>query len=246
MSTSAAKEQVLKLLEEEGFLTVKRLSERLYISQSSIRRYLTDLQNAGLVHRTHGGVTLAEAVSHLPSLNNRMTQNTVAKRKVAKKAASLLEDGMIVMLDGSSTASFLLPYLAKKRDLVLYTSNLETALGGIAMGIETHCIGGRSVNHSAALAGEAAYKAVCDLCPDLLFFSSQCIDRDGVVTDSNVEENHLRQLMLRNCKKSVFLCDSQKFATRAAYRLASLSDFTFAAFDLDDVLFPCGNCSLLP
>ena len=233
MSTHERKKQIINLLEENRFLTVKKLSQLTFISESSIRRDLCDLQKQGAVQRTHGGAVLAETVERLPSLSNRMTKNTVGKRKIAKRAASLLCDHQIVMLDGSSTASFLVPYLARHKDITLFTNNMSTALHAIELGIDTHCIGGHSVNLSAALSGEQAFQAVMRLHPDILFFSSQCLDESGEITDSNHEENYLRVLMLEAAKKTVFLCDNEKFGTSALYQLTTLDRVDCAIFDED-------------
>lgn len=216
------KNQILELLEAESFLTVKGLSQKMFASESSIRRDLTALQNQGLVRRTHGGVVLSDSVERVPSLNSRMRKNIAGKRKIAQKAATLLEDGQTVMLDGSSTAGFLVPYVAKHKGMTLFTNNMETALKAIEFGIVTHCIGGRAVNCSAVLAGEEAYHAVTRLHPDILFFSSQCLNADGVISDSNKEENYLRMLMLEAAETGVFLCDSEKFDTVGLYRLTTV------------------------
>ena len=233
MSVQERKQQILNLLEQNGFLTVKKLSQTTFISESSIRRDLCDLQKQGKIHRTHGGAVLSETVERLPSLSNRMTKNITGKRKIAKKAASFLRDGLIVMLDGSSTASFLVPYLAKHKDITLFTNNMTTAMHAIELGIDTHCIGGHSVNRSAALSGEAAYKAVAGLHPDILFFSSQCLNQQGTITDLNAEENHLRHLMLKAAKQSIFLCDSEKFDSTALYTLTTLDQVDHTIFDED-------------
>ena len=214
-------------------MTVKALSQTVFISESSIRRDLTELQSQGLVRRTHGGVSSAEAVDRVLSLTSRMTKNIVGKRKIAQKASSLLADGQIVMLDGSSTASFLIPYIAEHRDITLFTNNMLTALNAIECGITTHCIGGRSVNASPVLSGEAAYRTVSALHPDLLFFSSQCLDANGVISDYTAEENYLRTLMLQNAKQSVFLCDSEKFDAFALYTLTNLKNVDYVVFDAE-------------
>ena len=164
-------------------------------------------------------------------LSSRMSKNIIGKRKIAKKAASLLCDGQAVMLDGSSTAGFLVPHIAKHKDMVLFTNNMITAINAINYGITTHCIGGCSVKNSAVLSGAQAYKAVMEIHPDILFFSSQSIDKNGIISDSTLEENHLRTLMIANAKQSVFLCDSEKFNQKSLYTLASLNYIESAVFD---------------
>lgn len=233
MSISERQHTILELLKKEAYMTVKALSQATFISESSIRRDLSELQSQGLVRRSHGGVSSAESVDRVLSLHSRMSKNTVGKRKIAKKASSLIADGQIIMLDGSTTAGFLIPYIAEHREITLFTNNMLTALHAIEHGIQTHCIGGRSVNGSPVLSGEEAYRSVSALHPDLLFFSSQCVNTNGVISDYTAEENYLRTLMLQNARQSVFLCDSEKFDSFAFYTLTTVKDVDYVVFDTE-------------
>ena len=231
MSISERQQTILSLLNSNHFITVEELAKLTYASPSSIRRDLTYLQNNGLVQRTHGGVTLPEPTLGVASFQKRQTKNVAEKRIIAKKASSLLKDGQSIMLDGSSTASFLLPYIAKHSSITLFTNNISTALKAIELGINTHCIGGHSVNGSAVLSGTESYKFVTSLQTDILFFSSQSLDSDGTISDSTEEENYLRSLMLKSTKDSVFLCDSTKFNQRSLYTLANIDQIDTVVFD---------------
>jgi len=230
-SITERQQKILDLLYESEYITVSKLSEVTFTSESSIRRDLERLQKMNLLKRTHGGASLIENTNKATPLDKRMTKNTVGKRKIAKKAQSLIRDGMTVMLDGSSTASFLVPYISKFKDITLYTNNMKTALSAISYGIRTHCIGGSSVNSSAVLSGEESYLAVMSICPDILFFSSQSLSRDGIISDSTESENYLRKLMIKNAKTTVFLCDCEKFSKKSTYILASADDIDFLIFD---------------
>ena len=231
MSTATRQEQILELLQSNGFLTVARLSELTYASASSIRRDLTHLQNMHLIKRTHGGANIINTDNNAAPLNNRMTQNIVAKKKIAKRASTLLHNEMSIILDGSTTAGFLVPYIAKHKNITLYTNNMITAINALNHGISVHCIGGRSVNGSAVLSGEESYKAINNINTDVVFFSSYGLDINGVITDPTAEENYLRSLMIANAKQSVFLCDSEKFNKKSLYTLTSLDEIDIAVFD---------------
>ncbi len=231
MSITKRQQQVLSLLEERGFMSVEKLSELTYTSPSSIRRDLTRLENLYLIRRTHGGASIFKELNRAVPLNSRMEKNTVEKRKIAKTAAALLRDGQTVMLDGSTTAGFMVPHIAKHKDMILFTNNMQTAINAVNYGIQTHCIGGTSVNRSVVLAGEQAYSTVVNVFPDILFFSSQCVDREGYIYDPILEENHIRELMLKNAAYRVFLCDAEKFGRRSLYRLTSIEDIDACVFD---------------
>ncbi len=215
-------------------MTVKSLAKITYTSESSIRRDLAALEKKHLVHRTHGGASLADLIDRVPSLNSRMNQNTAAKRLIAQKAAVYLSEGQTILLDGSTTAAFLLPHIAKYKTVTLYTNSLLTALSAIELGIHTHVLGGSSKNGSAALTGEETYRALEKLTADILFFSSQALDADGIISDSNAEENYLRERMLAHARMSVFLCDKSKRGIRATYTLSTLEQIDRAVFDTDE------------
>lgn len=241
MSITKRQEQIMELLSENRFMTVESLSELTYTSPSSIRRDLTKLQNMYYIKRTHGGASILDESNKVAPLSRRMGKNIIEKRKIAKKASSLICDGQFIMLDGSSTASFLIPYIAKYKDITLFTNNMITAINAINYGITTHCIGGISVNNSAVLSGAQSYKFVSEIHSDILFFSSHSLDRDGIISDPNEEENYLRYMMLANTKQSVFLCDSGKFNHKSVYTLASINDIDIAVFDTewDDLKAKC-------
>ena len=220
MSTTKRQEEILELLNEHGFLTVERLSEMTYTSPSSVRRDLARLQALSLIKRTHGGASAFSAVHQAVPLSSRMTKNVAEKRKIARLAATLLHDGQSVMLDGSSTAGFLIPYIAKHKDMTVFTNNMLTAINAVNHGVTVSCTG-----------GVGAYRAVAELSPDIFFFSAKSLSRDGVISDPIEEENHIRALALENAKMSVFLCDGDKFGTTSLYKLTSLDRVDVAVFD---------------
>ena len=231
MSITKRQEEILEHLNEHTFLTVERLAELTYTSPSSIRRDLSRLQGLSLIKRSHGGASIFNALNQAIPLNSRMSKNITEKRQIAKKASVLLRDGQSVMLDGSSTAGFLVPYIAKHKDMILFTNNMHTAINAINYGIATYCIGGFSVDRSAVLSGTQAYRMIAELHPDILFFSSKSLSKRGIISDPIPEENYLRSLMLENAKSSVFLCDSEKFDTEALYELTSLDKIDACVFD---------------
>ena len=231
MSITKRQEQIMELLHNEGHITVERLAELTYTSPSSIRRDLMHLQNLSMLKRTHGGASLLSSLNQPIPLNSRMAKNISEKRRIAKNAASLLSDGMTVMLDGSSTAGFLVPYIAKHNDMIVFTNNMLTAINAINYGINTHCIGGESVNHSAVNSGPQAYNAADSVTPDILFFSAQSLDKEGNISDPIAEENYIRSIMLRRAKRKIFLCDSEKFGTSSLYTLTNIENIDACVFD---------------
>lgn len=232
MSISTRQEEILKLLDENISLSVEKLSELIYASPSSIRRDLTKLQNMQLIKRVHGGASILNEVNRVVPFRNRMEINTVEKKKIAKKAASLICDGQYIMLDASSTANFLIPHIAKHKDVTIFTYNIITAMNAINHGISTRCIGGCSINGSPTLTGAKLYQDITEIHSDILFFSLHSLDKNGIISSPSETGICIRRLMLENTDKSVFLCTGQKFNQRSPYAFSSLDDIDAAVFDV--------------
>jgi len=231
MRLSERQKEILRIVTENTYISVNELAARTFTSPSSIRRDLTYLENNGLVNRSYGGVSLPEISGRVAGFYNRLTKNIKEKRIIAQKAASLLRDGQSILLDSSTTAGFMIPHIARLDSAVVFTNNLETAIGLIKQGICTHCIGGESINGSVSLGGSQTYRALKDIHVDVMFFSSQSLSRDGLISDSTEQENFARSIMLRQADKTVFLCDSTKFNTSSLYALDSLDSIDIAVFD---------------
>ncbi len=54
------REQILVLLREERRASVSELAQAFRVGEATIRRDLADLEDRGLVQRTHGGVLIME------------------------------------------------------------------------------------------------------------------------------------------------------------------------------------------
>ena len=228
MNISKRQSEILKIMESSVYVSVNELASLTYTSTSSIRRDLTVLENLGLLKRSHGGAGLSQTVDKVAGFYSRANQNVKEKRIIASKAASLLKNGQTILLDSSSTASFLIPHIAKLDSAIVFTNNLETAISAVKEGIITHCLGGKSVNGSVSLAGSQTCRALSDINVDIMFFSSQSLDKNGVISDSTEEENFVRRLMLDRAKTTVFLCDSEKFGRTSLYNLTTLDEIDYA------------------
>ena len=244
MSISERQKQILEILNARTYISVNELAKLTFTSASSIRRDLSYLQDNGMVKRLHGGVSLSEPINNVASFYDRAHKNVKGKRIIAQKAARLLKDGQSVLLDSSTTATFLLPFIAKLCGITLFTNNLTTALSAIELGINTNCLGGHSVNGSSSLSGPETFKALSDITADIMFFSSQSLDASGNISDSTQEENFTRKVMLSSSKTKVFLCDSEKFGTSTTYKLCTLEDIDYAVFD-EEYKDLNTNCKLL-
>ena len=55
-------ERIVNIIDEHGFLTIRELSERLNVSEMTIRRDLIQLEEQGRVKKTYGGAASLRSV----------------------------------------------------------------------------------------------------------------------------------------------------------------------------------------
>jgi DeoR family fructose operon transcriptional repressor len=94
---------LLELIAGRGFATLDELVRLLGVSESTVRRDLEALDTAGSIKRTHGGAVTTADLRSMPALEDRVASAPVEKRAIGRLAASLIEDGDTVLLDGGTT-----------------------------------------------------------------------------------------------------------------------------------------------
>lgn len=220
-------EFIIKTLKVVRFASVKYLSDVTYTSPSSIRRDLTRLENAGIVKRSYGGVALADEDETVPPIFIRKDKNRSQKHSIARKASSLIKDGMTIILDGSTTAFYMLNHIAERKDITVITNSLLTASTATEYGIKVYSTGGYSENGSPVLIGSYAEETLQKLTADICFISSSSLSNDGDVTDINEHENKLRKIIMERVKVKVLLLDNSKKGKLSTHVLCKLSDFDY-------------------
>ena len=224
MFKSERREEILKILSAQGYTTVAELSRLLYTSESSIRRDLALLEQEDMVSRSYGGVELKRSNTRALPLALRLHNRIREKKIMAEKALQIIGEKDIVFLDQSSSALFLAQELFRCRKVTIVTNNLEIICAEQPAGITVYATGGRVSGYRRCLIGENAISVFNKMHADFAFFSSKALSPEGVIYDDSLEEVKLKEAMMANAAKKVFLCDSGKFGTYAGYKQCQLQD----------------------
>jgi len=105
MFVEERQKKILELLQEDGKVKVKDLSQRFKVTEDCIRKDLASMEKRELLKRTYGGAIIRENQhpGHTNIVSERNDINTKEKRVIAKKAVKLLRDGDVIFLDISTT-----------------------------------------------------------------------------------------------------------------------------------------------
>ena len=109
------KSKILNIIFSETRISTKELSKRLNLSMETVRRYLDALEKESKIKRVHGGAERLDSYTSEENISVRITQREREKRKIAKLAADLIEDGDKIIIDEGSTTLQLVNFLEGKR-----------------------------------------------------------------------------------------------------------------------------------
>ena len=224
MSVYTRENQYINLLVQRPY-SVKELSEKLFVSEPTVRRDIALLREKELLICKRGIVSLKtnSPDQRIPLFIRHLEQNE-EKRAIARKAAHYIKDGYVIMLDASTTAFHLLPHLTDFKNILVITNGAKTALESASMGIRTICTGGELMTESFCYVGTDAESVLKNYNADVAFFSCRGISENNIATDNSILENAMRKIMIKNSKKSYLLCDSSKFGKTYLNTLCNVED----------------------
>lgn len=224
MKINKRDEQILEILRDRQFASVRFLAANLYTSPSSVRRSLTKMQSMGLVRRSYGGAILSENDRKPTVPDIRKEHHKAEKQAIAKDASSFIYAGMTLFIDSSTTCSYLSEHIAKIPDITVFTTNIALALELSELGVSIYCIGGKMSGDSLGTSGAYAEAMIRDIYADAVFFSAQALSEDGVISEASAEEASIKKAMLASARKKYFLCDDSKTGRSAVHRICTLDD----------------------
>ena len=221
--------EILKILKENHYVTVDYLVKQIRYSPASIRRDLTLLEKQGLVSRSYGGATYKDP--NVSPYRFRQHSMKLAKNAIAKKAASLVKNGDVIFIDGSSTTQYMGRYLTKKNGVTVVTCNMMLADFLSENGVKTYCTGGMIVEHPGILGGPMALEMLSKFNFDIAFFSSTAFDTRGQILSLGERGATNIQCYREHSKKLAYLCGSDKFGAEARFVSLTLDKVDFFISD---------------
>lgn len=216
------RQQILAAVEEAGQLSVEDLSTHFDVSTVTIRQDLQALSEQGLLLRVRGR---ALAVTGMPeySFDIRQQQQAAQKVRIGQAAAGLVENGDTIILDASTTAQALIPYLKSLSELTVITNSLRAAMNLLdAPHIQVIMLGTHLRHVSLSLIGEVDYNLLERMNVRLGFFGARGLTVESGLTDVNVQEVTMKRLMVERCQQVVGLIDARKWGRAAAITFAHL------------------------
>lgn len=227
MFAQERKEKILELLKEKKRIDINELIESFQVSGATLRSDIRELENMGLLTRTHGGA-LYKGDTYAPenTIIDRKSLHHEEKCAIAREAISYIHPGDTILLDSGTTILELARLIKTGYSLTVITNDLPIALE-LQGSEEIHLIfiGGSVRTNFECTFGTAAVEFLSNINVDKLFLSPNALSLSKGATTPSLEMAGLKKAMIRSAKEVYMLCDSSKIGTRAVNTFAALSQF---------------------
>jgi ribose transport system substrate-binding protein len=251
---------ILRLLYEQPGMTVPMLAKELEVSEGTIRNDLDALEGEQKVQRVRGGAILIAppggAPGNLPrslprsgprseasngaagaanlGLPAKMEVSAQAKKRIARWASNLVEQGETILLDASTTVLHMAPYLQEHQQLTIVTNGVEIARQLAANPANTVILlGGILQRDGGAVTSTLGAAILQELHIRTAFVSGVGFDLQAGLTETSLQEAPLKRLMLQAANRVVALVDASKLGKMGPASVARPEQITHLFIDSD-------------
>lgn len=230
MFAEERKAEILHLVESGKPVKVGDLSGRFEVSESTVRRDLQELENVGLIQRTHGG-----AISIQSSLELSYQEKEILfydeKQKIAQAAVDLVKDGETIFLD-TGTTTLQIAYALRGRTITVATNSMDIAqVFAEDTQVEVIVLGGSMRKSIRSLVGFLTNEMLANLHFDKVFLAANAVDPDFGVTTPNLIEAETKRHMVKAGKEVILVVDHSKLWERTMCKICSLSEINLLLTD---------------
>lgn len=208
MLTATRQAKILESVRTGGEVRVDALADHFGVSPSTIRRDLNALSADGLLRRVRGGGSVE--VDDTP-FRDVAARDAGEKTAIADRAAELVADDDVVLIDIGTTTALVAERLRGRRITVL-TASLAVidALRDDDV-VEVIVLGGALRKNYWSMVGALTEQALAQIRATVCFLGTSGVRPDGSIADTTGMEVPVKRAMIASSDRVVVLADRAKF-----------------------------------
>ncbi len=211
---------IVRLLADDPLLTINEIAGRLRVSVVTARSDLDSLAEKGYLVRTRGGALPA----FHPEIISRQQQDVEVKRRIARAAAELVEDGDSIMIESGTTTALVARYLLGRKNLKIVTdSTLILPYVRANPMVTLEVVGGIFRPATESMIGPVTVRQLETYHVKYSFIGSDGFSCEYGLTTNFVDAAEVTRTMAEHCDTVVLLADSGKYGRRGYTRYMELS-----------------------
>ncbi|MGO4249508.1 DeoR/GlpR family DNA-binding transcription regulator [Paenarthrobacter sp. RAF54_2] len=216
--------QILSVLHTEQSVSLEALVVRLGSSKATLRRDLAELDEQGLLVRTHGGARANESSAEIPA-RLRDSQARDAKILIARTAAQMIPTGPHALaVNGGTTTHDVLRALHYRTGLTVITNALTIATDCAANPrFNVIMTGGKVRSSSLEAVGPLAEATFRSMNIGTAVLGTDGISAEGGVTTHDDTEARTNNAMVNAAKRVIVVADGSKVGEVTLAKMADLT-----------------------
>ena len=212
MLTQERYQSILSMVNEKGAVTVAELADWLNISESTVRRDLTALDELGKLKKVFGGATAIARREGIyeDSVSMRETLMREEKTEIARYSAGLINNADFVFIDSGTTTSRLIDFIDNNQATYV-TNGIVHARKLVQKGLNAYLIGGKVKGATEAVVGAEGIANLKNFNFSKAFMGTNGIDVTAGFTTPDIEEAMMKEAAVNTSYMAFVLADHTKF-----------------------------------
>ena len=203
---------IVEYIQKYRKATVPELCAAFDVSSATIRNDLRELENSGLILRTHGGAMVKSKTGFELTDKQKQAHSSDEKQRIGKFAIGLVEDGDTIILDTGTTTSELAKLLHTKQNINVVTNDYHIA--SILEDFETVEVifmGGTVRKGFHCTVGIPGRDMLNSLSVDKAFMGANSFSFEKGASTPDINHAETKRAMIAIATKIILLCDSTKW-----------------------------------
>lgn len=227
--------KILKMLSKYNFLTVNELAKKLSVSEMTIRRDVTELNDEDKLIKLYGGAQRKNTLSKELSTEEKISDNVPEKKYIGKIMNTVINDDDTIYIGAGTTIYYALSEINKKNLTVITNSRLAFDYLIANTSYVIILSGGEYYRNTEEFIGEIAERVFEDININVGFAATNGLFMDRVTTANSLEGSIQKKAFSKSLKK-VVVADHSKFNVTDMYTFYKLSDIDMVITDnqIDD------------
>ena len=207
------------------------LSNKMGVSDDTIRRDLQELAQGDKLIKVHGG---ALSKSFHTAFDRKMVYNLEDKHIIAQKTAALVQSGMYILTSGGTSILEFAQSLDANLNATFFTCSLNAAIEfAHHPSIEVVMIGDKVAKDSMLTTGASAVQTIESIQADLCILGINSLDTQFGLSENDWEVVQIKKAMINASKKTICIGISEKLNSQQKIKVANLDEIDILITELD-------------
>lgn len=206
------------------------LCRLLKVSIDTVRRDLSGLEKNGKIVKVHGG---AISTTFQQPFQQPEVYAKEEKKEIAKKALSLMKDGMVFLTSGGTVMLELARMIPEHLTGTFFTVSPLVALEVAQRStIDVILLAGRLSRNAYICTGASVISQLAELRVDLCFLGTNGLSVKEGVTDNDWEVVQVKKAMLKSAERTALLSIAEKLGTTQRMQVCPLNSIDYLLTEL--------------